>query len=41
MEIDATIILLPEKGWLVSAATVERKAIQNGRNFSRLRFPLS
>jgi hypothetical protein len=35
----AFLIFLEEKGWLVSAAEVERKAIQGGRNFSRLRFP--
>jgi len=27
------------KGWIDSAADVERAAIANGRNFSRLRFP--
>lgn len=35
----AFLIFLEQKGWLGSAAEVERKAILNGRNFSRLRFP--
>ena len=33
------LLFLEQKGWLESAAEVERKAIQNGRNFSQLRFP--
>lgn len=33
------LIFLEQKGWLASAAEVERKAILNGRNFSQLRFP--
>lgn len=37
----AFLIFLEQKGWLVSAAEVERKAIFNGRNFSQLRFPAS
>lgn len=37
----AFLIFLEQKGWLESAAAVERKAIQNGRNFSQLRFPPS
>ncbi len=37
----AFLIFLEQKGWLESAAEVERKAILNGRNFSRLRFPAS
>lgn len=37
----AFLIFLEQKGWLESAADVERKAIQNGRNFSQLRFPPS
>lgn len=35
----AFLIFLEEKGWLASAADVERKAILRGRNFSQLRFP--
>lgn len=35
----AFLIFLEQKGWLDSAADVERKAIVNGRNFSKLRFP--
>lgn len=35
----AFLIFLEQKGWLASAAEIERKAIQNGRNFSQLRFP--
>ena len=35
----AFLIFLEQKGWLASAAEVERKAILNGRNFSKLRFP--
>jgi hypothetical protein len=35
----AFLTFLEEKGWLASAAEVERKAIANGRSFSRLRFP--
>ena len=35
----AFLIFLEQKGWLPSAAEIERKAILNGRNFSRLRFP--
>jgi hypothetical protein len=30
---------LEEKGWLASAAEVERAAVQAGRQFSQLRFP--
>ena len=37
----AFLLFLEQKGWLESAAEVERKAIQNGRNFSQLRFPPS
>ena len=36
----AFLIFLEQKGWLRSAAEVERKAIVNGRNFSQLRFPI-
>lgn len=35
----AFLVFLEEKGWLASAADVERKAILGGRNFSQLRFP--
>ncbi len=33
------LVFLEQKGWLVSAAEIERRAIQAGRNFSKLRFP--
>lgn len=32
-------LFLEQRGWLDSAAEIERGAIGNGRNFSRLRFP--
>ena len=35
----AFLTFLEQKGWLESAAAVERKAILNGRNFSQIRFP--
>ena len=35
----AYLLFLEQKGWLESAAEIERRAIQAGRNFSRLRFP--
>ena len=35
----AFLIFLEQKGWLVSAAEVERKAIVRGRVFAQLRFP--
>lgn len=35
----AFLMFLEQKGWLDSAAEVERKAILSGRNFSQLRFP--
>jgi hypothetical protein len=35
----AFLLFLEESGWIESAADVERRAIQNGRNFSQLRFP--
>jgi hypothetical protein len=35
----AFLIFLEEKGWLESAADVERRALLAGRTFSRLRFP--
>ncbi|MEJ1959562.1 MAG: hypothetical protein WDM70_09195 [Nitrosomonadales bacterium] len=37
----AFLTFLEQKGWLESAAAVERMAILNGRNFSQLRFPSS
>ena len=36
----AFLIFLEEKGWLDSAAEVERRALLAGRAFSSLRFPL-
>lgn len=35
----AFLIFLEEKGWIASAAAVERAAILQGRRFSALRFP--
>lgn len=35
----AFLLFLEQRGWLESAAAVERTAILNGRNFSQLRFP--
>lgn len=35
----AFLIFLEQKGWLESAAQIERRAVQAGRNFSSLRFP--
>lgn len=35
----AWLLFLEGKGWIASAAQIERAAIANGRNFSRLRFP--
>jgi len=35
----AFLQFLEQKGWLASAAEVERRAIQSGRNFSQLNFP--
>ncbi|MDP3440436.1 MAG: hypothetical protein U0989_12030 [Azonexus sp.] len=35
----AFLRFLEQKGWLVSATEIERKAIQAGRAFSSLRFP--
>lgn len=35
----AFLIFLEEKGWLESAAEVERRALSAGRTFSSLRFP--
>lgn len=36
----AFLIFLEEKGWIDSAADVERRALLAGRTFSSLRFPL-
>lgn len=35
----AFLLFLEQKGWLESATAIERRAIQAGRAFSRLRFP--
>ena len=35
----AFLIFLEQKGWLESAAEVERRALLAGRTFSSLRFP--
>lgn len=35
----AFLIFLEQRGWIPSAAEIERKAIQNSRQFSSLRFP--
>ncbi len=35
----AWLLFLERKGWIESATDIERAAIANGRNFSRLRFP--
>lgn len=35
----AWLLFLEGKGWIGSAAEIDRAAIANGRNFSRLRFP--
>ena len=35
----AYLMFLEQQGWLVSAADIERRAIQAGRSFSKLRFP--
>ncbi len=35
----AFLLFLEQRGWLESAAAVERAAILNGRSFSQLRFP--
>jgi hypothetical protein len=34
------LIFLEQKGWLESAAAIERSANRNGRHFSQLRFPV-
>jgi len=35
----AWLLFLEQKGWLNSAAQIERTALSNGRKFSHLRFP--
>ncbi len=35
----AYLLFLEQRGWLESAADIERRAIQAGRSFSTLRFP--
>ena len=35
----AYLLCLEQQGWLESAADIERRAIQAGRSFSKLRFP--
>lgn len=35
----AYLLFLEQQGWLVSAADIDRRAIQAGRIFSKLRFP--
>lgn len=35
----AYLLFLEQQGWLESAADIERRAIQAGRGFSKLRFP--
>lgn len=35
----AFLIFLEQKGWLESAAEIERKAVVRGRTFAQLRFP--
>lgn len=35
----AFLMFLEQKGWIESAAEIERRAVQAGRAFSRLRFP--
>ena len=35
----AFLLFLEQQGWLASATDIERRAIQAGRQFSRLRFP--
>lgn len=36
----AFLIFLEQKGWLQSAAEIERQANRAGRSFSQIRFPL-
>lgn len=35
----AYLLFLEQQGWLESAADIERRALQAGRSFSKLRFP--
>ena len=35
----AFLTFLEEKGWIASASGIERRAVQAGREFSKLRFP--
>ena len=35
----AFLIFLEQKGWIGSASEIERRAVQAGRTFSKLRFP--
>ena len=35
----AFLIFLEQKGWIASASEIERRAVQAGRAFSKLRFP--
>ena len=35
----AYLLFLEQQGWLESAADIERRAVQAGRSFSKLRFP--
>ena len=35
----ALLMFMEQKGWIESAAEVERRAVQAGRSFSNLRFP--
>jgi len=39
ISIRAYLLFLEQQGWLESAANIERRAIQAGRSFSKLRFP--
>jgi hypothetical protein len=36
----AFLMFLEQKGWIESASAIERKAVQAGRQFSQLRFPM-
>ena len=35
----AFVLFLEQKGWIPSAAEIQRRAITAGRNFSQIRFP--
>lgn len=39
LTVRAYLYFLEERGWIASAEEIERRAIQNGRDFSRIRFP--